>query len=141
MRHPDLLPQRSRRDRRVSRRHSSRYARLFVKIGQHPGTRINSLQQSRFHATSESPERGGIWDALALAGGKVVGNEPGDTQRVTNLLVSVVFPLRESSTSPAWPILEQAAHRSFNKDAPAMMEWAMRTYGLQPDASRPEVAR
>ena len=82
-----------------------------------------------------------LWDALALAGGKILGNQPGDIRRVTNLLVSVAFPLREPSDSPAWTILEQAAHRSFNRDAPAMMEWAMRAYGLRPDASRPDVAR
>jgi hypothetical protein len=83
-----------------------------------------------------------LWDALALAGGKVVGNQPDDVRRrVTTLLVSVAFPLRAPSGSPAWAILEQAAQRSFNKDASAMMEWAMGTYGLRPDAARPDVAR
>ena len=83
----------------------------------------------------------GFLDALALIGGKVVRDQPVDVRRVTNLLVSVAFPLRTPSDSPAWALLEQAAQRSFNKDAPAMMEWAMQTYGIRPNAARPDMAR
>ena len=85
--------------------------------------------------------RGLIWGALALIGGKLAPNPPGNLRRVTDLLVSVAFPLRDQSKSPAWPILEQLARRSFNKDTPAMMEWVMKTYRIEPDAARPLPAR
>jgi hypothetical protein len=74
-----------------------------------------------------------LCDALALTSGKLL-KQGG----AANLLVSVALPLREPSQSPAWVILEQAARRSFNGDARALIDWAMQQYGLPPGAARPD---
>ncbi len=106
--------------------------------GAEAGALAKDLRTEMARPDLDSGTQLALVDALGLIGGKIIANRPNDVRRATNLLVSVAAPHREPSDSPAWPLLEQAAARTFNKDVVAMMEWAIQNYGIRPDSTRPE---
>jgi hypothetical protein len=107
-----------------------------LKPGSRGGDDLTKFLRARVASAELDPStRRALYDAVALIGGDL-GTQPSDGARVVDVLRSIAYPLRDPWDSPAWPIVEHAAHRSFGKDVPAMMAWVTQTYGLPPDAAR-----